>query len=325
VTNDSQVSSRHLQVIPQGNDYLLVDVGSSNGTVFNGAPLPPQMPQVLHNGDVIVVGTTRIMVELSQATFMAAPPPTMPAGPAQPGFLPSEQMGFPQAPFAPAPNYGPQAQPPMPQAQPGMPPANAFGSYAAAPPGQAPGYYPGGGWQGGPPGGYQGAPGMGVGAPPARKGNRRLVLLISGILVVLVILGGSALAVFLLTHQTPSGPGIPNATTQVVTPFYNNLKSQNYQAATKLFTADYLEQHDGEQHYIETIFQPLDTIRGAVTAFQVQSVKPVNGSSTNEVALVKVTRDPAKGTFDPDMLILVYEKGKWQISQWQPGQRQSGG
>ena len=315
VINDSQVSSRHLQVFPQGASYLLVDVGSSNGTVYNGTPLRPQTPQPLQNGDVIVIGNTQIAVELAPGAFSAT---TQAAMPGPPTFMQSEQMGFGPPPMAP--NFGPPAQPgaPPPNAfgpyqQPGAPPPNPFGPYQGNPPGQMPGYYPPGAY--GPPGAYQGA-------PPARK-SRRAVWLVSAIVVVLVIAGGAGVAFFLLSHGAPSGPTIPNATTQVVTPFYDLMKKQNYTEATKLFTTDYLEQHGGEQQFINVVFQPIDQFRGTVTAYHIVSVKPVNGSATNEVALVNVTRDPAKGTFDPDMLQLVYLKGKWQISQWQPGQRQS--
>ncbi len=138
----------------------------------------------------------------------------------------------------------------------------------------------------------------------------------------LVILGASILTVFLLTHHTPSGPTIPSATTQVVTPFYDSLKAQNYTVATGFFTADYLQVLGGQQQ-AETVFQNFDTLRGDVTAYKIVSVKSVNGSATNEVATVNVTRDPTKGTFKPDTLQLVYQKGKWQISQWTPGQNAS--
>jgi hypothetical protein len=168
---------------------------------------------------------------------------------------------------------------------------------------------------------YQGAPGVGVGVPPPRPRQRRF-LLIGGVLGVLIILGASILAIFLLTHRGPVGPTIPNATTQVVTPFYENLKKQNYTTATSLFTADYLQQLGGQQQ-VETIFQQFDNLRGDVTTYRIVSVKPVNGSATNEIATVNVTRDPTKGTFKPDTLQLVYQKGKWQISQWTPGQNQS--
>jgi hypothetical protein len=41
------------------------------------------------------------------------------------------------------------------------------------------------------------------------------------------------------------------------------------------------------------------------------------------MALVNVTRDPQKGKFLPDTLQIVLEQGKWQISLWMPGMRQS--
>jgi hypothetical protein len=296
VIDDSQVSGRHLQVLPQGAGYLLVDVGSSNGTVVNGRPLPPQTPHPLRHGDVVIIGSTRLTVEFAPAAFPAGP---QPAAPGQPGFMPSEQMGFPASPFAPT--YGAPAQP-------GAAPAGPFGPYPAGPPGQAPGYYPGA---------YQGAPGAGVGGPPARK-RSRLPLLLGGLLALLLILGGTGLFLFLRSHGAPPGPTIPNATSQVVTPFYDNLKKQNYATATNLFTADYLQILGGQQQ-AETIFQQFDQLRGMVTQYHIVSVKPVNGSATSEVATVSVTRDPTKGTFNPDTLQLVYLKGKWQISQWTPG------
>ncbi|HEY7350050.1 MAG TPA: FHA domain-containing protein [Ktedonobacterales bacterium] len=327
VINDNQVSGRHLQVFLQGTGYMLVDVGSSNGTFFNGGRLAPQMPQPLSSGDVIIIGSTRLVVELAEGAFPAAP---QPAAPQPTAFAPSEQMGFspaltndaPLPPFGapPTPSYGPPAQPGAPF-QPAGPPPNPFGPYPGNPPGQAQGYYPGAPAFGAPPQGYQGAPGVGVGA--ARRGSKRFPLLIGGVLAVLLILGGTGLAFFLLSHRTPQGPSIPNATTQVVTPFYDNLKKQNYTAATGMFTPDYLELHGGQQNYITVVFEQLDKDRGAVTDYHIVSVKPVGSSTTNEVASVNVTRDPNKGAFNPDTLQLVYEKGKWQISQWTPGQRQS--
>lgn len=328
VINDSQVSGRHLQVLPQGPGYLLVDVGSSNGTIVNGVRLPPQAPQTLRNGDVILIGSTRLIAELAEGAF---PPVPQPAPSEQTEFAPSEQMGFSAVPpdnaafpaygppVSPLPNYGPPAQPGAPF-QPAAPPAGSFGLYPGYPPGQAQGYSPGALAPEAAPGGYQGAPGLGVGVPPGRPGRRRGVLLISGILAALVILGVAGLTIFLLARP-PQAPAIPNATTQVVTPFYDNLKKQNYTAASGLFTADYLQQLGG-QDQAKTIFQQFDQFRGTVKEYRIVSVKAVNGSTTNEVAMVEVTRDPAKGTFKPDTLQLVYQKGKWQISLWTPGQRE---
>lgn len=319
VIDDGLVSGRHLQVLPHGATYLLVDVGSSNGTFFNGQRLAPQAPQVLRGGDSIVIGGTRLMVELTER---ALPLPPQPDAPRQDASAPSEQIGFTPAlpddtvlPAPPARNW-----PPSPQGAPFRPAApapNAFGP----PQGQAPGYYPGGPAFGAPPPAYQGAPGVGAGPAQARPGSKRRVLLISGLLAVLVILAATGLTIFLLSRQ-PAGPSIPNATTQAVTPFYNDLKRQDYTTATGLFTADYLQQLGGKQQVVTAIFQPLDQFRGTVTDYHIVSVKPVNGSTTRAVATVAVKRDPSKGTFNPDTLWLVYGKGKWQISQWMPGMGQ---
>jgi hypothetical protein len=307
VINDSQVSGRHLQVLPQGAGYLLVDVGSSNGTVYNGVRLMPQVPQALRHGDVIVIGATQLTVELAPGAFAPGPQPAFPGQATN--VMPSEQMGFAPAPMD---NMAPPVFPaPVP------PPAQPFAPYPGTPQGQPPGYYPGPPAPGWPPGAYQGAPGVGVGAPPARK-RSRIPLLIGGVLALLIILGGTGLALFLLSHRAPPGPTIPNATAQVVTPFYDSLKKQNYTTATNFFTTDYLQLLGGQQQ-AATVLQQFDTLRGAVTNYHVVSVKPVNGSATNEVATVNVTRDPSKGAFKPDTLQLVYQKGKWQISQWTPG------
>lgn len=318
VIDDALVSGRHLQVLPHGATYLLVDVGSSNGTLFNGQRLAPQVPQMLRGGDSIVIGGTRLMVELTER---ALPLPPQPAAPRQGPSAPSEQIGFSPAPPDDTVLPVPPARhwPPAPQGGPVRPAApvpNAFGP----PPGQAPGYYLGAPAFGAPPA-YQGAPGAGAGPAPVRPGRKRPVLLVSGVLAVLVILAATGLTIFLLSHRL-AGPSIPNATTQVVTPFYDDLKRQDYTTATGLFTADYLQQLGGKQQVVNAIFQPLDQFRGAVTDYHIVSVKPVNGSAASEVATVAVTRDPSKGAFNPDTLRLVYAKGKWQISQWMPGMGQ---
>lgn len=65
VINDSQVSLQHAEVRPEGAGYVLIDLGSSNGTLLNGQLLFPQIPQPLRNGDLIAIGNIGITVELS--------------------------------------------------------------------------------------------------------------------------------------------------------------------------------------------------------------------------------------------------------------------
>lgn len=53
------VSRKHAKITVKGNEYLIEDMGSTNGTYLNkGARLMPGSPQELHNGDEIVMGRT---------------------------------------------------------------------------------------------------------------------------------------------------------------------------------------------------------------------------------------------------------------------------
>jgi hypothetical protein len=58
--DDSNVSRRHAEVIRRGPDLVLRDLGSTNGTKLNGAPVSLS---TLKDGDQILVGATRIHVE----------------------------------------------------------------------------------------------------------------------------------------------------------------------------------------------------------------------------------------------------------------------
>jgi pSer/pThr/pTyr-binding forkhead associated (FHA) protein len=53
---EGYVSRRHAHIIKARNGYFISDQGSSNGTLINGRPLPPQRPRLLHNGDKITIG-----------------------------------------------------------------------------------------------------------------------------------------------------------------------------------------------------------------------------------------------------------------------------
>ncbi len=357
IINDGQVSSRHLQILPQAAGYVLIDVGSSNGTMFNGRRLPPQTPQPLRHGDTIIIGSTRLIVEIAAGAFPGAPRPAAPQG--EIIFGPPEQYpaaglmddgappGYPPPPQA-APRYGPPPQAVPPYGAPGAPnmpnygapppggpfiPArqapDAFGAY----PGNAPGpaYYPGPPGAGEPPPGFGGAPGVGVGAPPAgaRRTGKRTFLLIGGLLVIAVIVGSTVLALFLLNRPKPQPVvSTPNAATQVVMPFYTDLEKQDYMSAAKFFSSDFLQLHGGLTGTV-ALLQNTDKVLGTVTKYQIISVKPASGSSTNETANVQVTRMPPNsatpGTFHPDTLKLTLQTktNTWQINDWMPGQRQT--
>jgi len=57
---DTTVSRRHASMTPQGADYLVSDLGSSNGTFVNGARITTQ---TAHPGDEITFGTARFRLE----------------------------------------------------------------------------------------------------------------------------------------------------------------------------------------------------------------------------------------------------------------------
>jgi len=60
IPGDSKVSREHSKVYPQGADYYIVDLNSSNGTQVNDAPVTRHL---LHDGDEILIGETRFKFE----------------------------------------------------------------------------------------------------------------------------------------------------------------------------------------------------------------------------------------------------------------------
>jgi hypothetical protein len=62
VLSDPNVSRRHAEVRRRGNDFVVVDLGSTNGTKVNGAGVRERQ---LADGDEITVGGTHIRFEAS--------------------------------------------------------------------------------------------------------------------------------------------------------------------------------------------------------------------------------------------------------------------
>ena len=62
VLSDANVSRRHAEVRRRGNDFVVVDLGSTNGTRVNGAGIRERQ---LTDGDEITLGGTRIRFEAS--------------------------------------------------------------------------------------------------------------------------------------------------------------------------------------------------------------------------------------------------------------------
>jgi pSer/pThr/pTyr-binding forkhead associated (FHA) protein len=61
VVDDAGVSRQHAAIRPEGERWLVEDLGSTNGTTLNGASLG--RPRVLSNGDEIELGSTTLRFE----------------------------------------------------------------------------------------------------------------------------------------------------------------------------------------------------------------------------------------------------------------------
>ncbi len=146
------------------------------------------------------------------------------------------------------------------------------------------------------------------------------MLLGGSLLIIILIVVG---VVFALNSTKGGGTGTPTPNpgpTQTpkatIMNFYDDLKKQDYAAATKLFTDDYIAMHEGPDGTAK-VLQGFDTLRGKVTSYTIVSS---NGSETSQTATVQVTRASGKA-FNPDQLQLTFQKSGnlWQISSWTPG------
>ena len=59
--NDQDVSRNHLALVWRGDGYRLSDLGSSNGTMVNGAKVATELS--LKTNDVILIGSTALKYE----------------------------------------------------------------------------------------------------------------------------------------------------------------------------------------------------------------------------------------------------------------------
>ncbi len=58
ITTDPFISGKHAVLLFENGRYKVMDLGSTNGTRWNGRRLLPQVPQSLSNGDEIIFGQT---------------------------------------------------------------------------------------------------------------------------------------------------------------------------------------------------------------------------------------------------------------------------
>jgi pSer/pThr/pTyr-binding forkhead associated (FHA) protein len=62
VLQDANVSRRHAELRRNGEAVVVTDLGSTNGTRVNGAPV---REQILSSGDEVSVGSTRLVFEMT--------------------------------------------------------------------------------------------------------------------------------------------------------------------------------------------------------------------------------------------------------------------
>ncbi len=62
VLSDPNVSRKHAEIRPRGSSWVLMDLGSTNGSVLNGRRI--DAPEVVRPGDEIELGTSLITFEL---------------------------------------------------------------------------------------------------------------------------------------------------------------------------------------------------------------------------------------------------------------------
>ncbi len=70
---DMAISTRHAEIRLQGNNYVVVDMGSLNGTEVNGTALVAHRPRILGNGDTIQIVGFRICFGLGVAVGTSEP------------------------------------------------------------------------------------------------------------------------------------------------------------------------------------------------------------------------------------------------------------
>lgn len=63
---DGQVSRRHAHIRKENKGYVIEDLGSTNGTLVNGEPLPARQPRALRDGDEIRISLTMLVYRVQR-------------------------------------------------------------------------------------------------------------------------------------------------------------------------------------------------------------------------------------------------------------------
>jgi pSer/pThr/pTyr-binding forkhead associated (FHA) protein len=94
ILQDPEASRRHTRISWQGGQFVIEDLGSTNGTFVNGVQITT--PQVLNPGDSIGIGQTALVFQvaggqLGAASYQAPPLQQTPAYSPPPSVSPAEE------------------------------------------------------------------------------------------------------------------------------------------------------------------------------------------------------------------------------------------
>lgn len=279
VIDDSKASGRHAEVWPDGAGYMVVDVGSTNGTLLNGQPLRPQEPQPLRDGDVITIGLTRVTVEMTADQNAALVTEPLAAS-ARAAYAPTERL---------APSVAGRFAPTQQVAPSNLPAYSASPAYALPPPLPPPYVLP---------------------PPPKKRSAKKWILLGVGSGLAVLVLACACVGVLVYTIYTHSPEGVTKQ-------YYTDVKNQDYAAAyqllgseaQQLLTLEAQQNHlaAGQQLYT-AVFVCLDRQFGPVTAYTTALRGQDNGRAAVDVS---VTRAKEQYT---DPIKLIQESSGWKIT-----------
>ena len=280
VVNDPQASSHHAQIYPDGQGYLLVDLGSTNGTFINEQRLIAHSPRMLNAGDVLRIGNTSLSYEAIGAPQDGQIAPGQYGGPAYEqtviGYNPVPQA--PQQPYPQQPQQGYPQQPPDYQGY--TPPAQQ--PYAPAP-------------------GQVGFPGYPATAMQPQK-KSRLGLWIALIVIVLLVAAGGVGGYVYLNRSTPE---------KTITTYCNALQSGDYQTAYNQLSSSLTSK------FTESQFAQLSQV-GFAAVGGLKSCTVSNVQENGSTATGTITGTFGNGKTQPSPVSLVNQNGTWKLTSSNP-------
>jgi len=280
VVNDPQASSHHAQIYPDGQGYLLVDLGSTNGTFVNEQRLISHSPRMLNAGDVLRIGNTSFSYEAIGAPQDGQTAPGQYGGPAYEQTV----IGYNPVPQAPQQPYPQQPQQGYPQQSPDYqgytPPAQQ--PYAPAP-------------------GQVGFPGYPATAMQPQK-KSRLGLWIALIVIVLLVAAGGVGGYVYLNRSTPE---------KTITTYCNALQSGDYQTAYNQLSSSLTSK------FTESQFAQLSQV-GFAAVGGLKSCTVSNVQENGSTATGTITGTFGNGKTQPSPVSLVNQNGTWKLTSSNP-------